>query len=388
MTFRELLNSGQFGYGAEVVTTRGLEPADPPGNLATFARTCCRTRGSAGFRSPTIRAGGRCSRPTGWRVWWPTTAGGVVLHLTCKDLNRSGLEAAAWRYASEGFNDILAITGDYPTGGFGGLAEPVFDFDSVGLITLLQAMNRGLEVPGRGGKTETLAKTDFFIGCAVSPFKRYERELLPQYYKLVRKVAAGARWVIPQLGYDMRKFNEVKLFLEARGVSVPLIGNVYLLGRGVAKLFNSGKLAGCVVSDRLLETIQQYAAGPDKGKRFCQELAAKQLAVFKGLGFAAGYLGGIHKADGFGPIIDLAESYKPNDWRDFVHEIQFSQPDEFFLFEHDIGSGLGQADRINREYLETLKHPPKSKEVTLGYQLSRKVHGWAFTPRQGAATRC
>ena len=379
MTFRELLNSGQFGYGAEVVTTRGLEPADPPGNLASFARALL-SDARIGWISITDNPGGGPMLPPDWLAGLVADRRGrVVLHLTCKDLNRSGLEAAAWRYASEGFNDILAITGDYPTGGFGGLAEPVFDFDSVGLITLLQAMNRGLEVPGRGGKTETLAKTDFFIGCAVSPFKRYERELLPQYYKLVRKIAAGARWVIPQLGYDMRKFNEVKLFLEARGVSVPLIGNVYLLSRGVAKLFNSGKLAGCVVSDRLLETIQRYAAGPDKGKRFCQELAAKQLAVFKGLGFAAGYLGGIHKADGFGPIIDLAESYKPNDWRDFVHEIQFSQPDEFFLFEHDIGSGLGQADRINREYLETLKHPPKSKEVTLGYQLSRKVHGWAFT---------
>ena len=115
----------------------------------------------------------------------------------------------------------------------------------------------------------------------------------------------------------MRKFHEVKLFLEPAGRQVPLIGNVYLLSRGVAKLFNSGKLAGCVVSDGLLETIEKYAAGPDKGKRFCQELAAKQLAVFKGLGFAAGYLGGIHKADGFGPIIDLAESYEPDDWRAF-----------------------------------------------------------------------
>ena len=132
---------------------------------------------------------------------------------------------------------------------------------------------------------------------------------MPQYFKLVRKIAAGAQWVIPQLGYDMRKFHEVKLFLEARGINVPVIGNVYLLTKGVAKLFNSGKLAGCVVSDELLRTVEKYAAGPDKGKKFCQELAAKQLAVFKGLGFAAGYLGGIHKADGFGPIIELAESY-------------------------------------------------------------------------------
>ena len=48
--------------------------------------------------------------------------GRVVLHMTCKDLNRNGLEAAAWRYAAEGFENILAMTGDYPTTGFGGRA--------------------------------------------------------------------------------------------------------------------------------------------------------------------------------------------------------------------------------------------------------------------------
>ena len=120
--------------------------------------------------------------------------------------------------------------------------------------------------------------------------------------------------VLPQLGYDMRKFHEIKLMLASRGISgVPLLGNVYLLTKGVAKLFNSGKLAGCVVSDELLATIEKYAAGADKGRKFCQELAAKQLAVFKGLGFAAGYLGGMAKAETFGQIIDLAESYGPND---------------------------------------------------------------------------
>ena len=100
-----------------------------------------------------------------------------MVHLTCKDLNRSGLEAAAWRYASEGFQNILALTGDYPTAGFRGLPAPVFDLDSVGLIALLRAMNEGLEVPGRGGKQEILPKTDFFIGTAVSPFKRHERRV-------------------------------------------------------------------------------------------------------------------------------------------------------------------------------------------------------------------
>ena len=299
--------------------------------------------------------------------------------MTCKDLNRNGLEASAWRYAAEGFHNVLAITGDYPTSGFGGLAEPVFDLDSVGLITMLRAMNQGLQVPGRTGKMETLPKTDFFIGCAVSPFKRHERELLPQYFKLVRKIACGAQWVIPQLGYDMRKFNEVKLLLETRGIDVPVIGNVYLLSRAVARMFHSGKLAGCVVTDKLLETVEKYAAGPDKGKKFFLELAAKQLAVLKGLGFAAGYIGGMAKAETFGQIIDAAESFASDDWRELIKEIQYSQPGEFFLFEHDLQTGLCDSRAINREYLESLRNPSKSSEVTLNYRLSRLVHSVAFT---------
>src|SRR5581483_9889394 len=45
----------------------------------------------------------------------------VVIHLTCKDLNRNGLESEAWMLNSEGFNNILAMTGDYPVAGNGGL---------------------------------------------------------------------------------------------------------------------------------------------------------------------------------------------------------------------------------------------------------------------------
>ncbi|MBN1395297.1 MAG: methylenetetrahydrofolate reductase C-terminal domain-containing protein [Pirellulales bacterium] len=378
-TFREMLSGERFYYGAEVVSSRGPQPVDSSGDMASFARDLL-SDPLIGWISITDNPGGGPMLPPDWFAGLvPEHRGRVVVHLTCKDMNRSGLESAAWRYASEGFDNILALTGDYPTGGHGGLAEPVFDLDSVALIDLLRSMNEGLRVPGRGGKTETLDKTNFYIGCAVSPFKRHERELVPQYFKLVRKIAAGAEWVVPQLGYDMRKFHEIKLFLETRGIVAPVIGNVYLLTKGVAKTFNSGKLAGCVVSDELLRKAEKYAAGEDKGKKFFRELAAKQLAVFKGLGFAAGYIGGVRKADGFGPIIELAESYGPDDWRDFLKEIQYSQFEEFFFFEHDKFTGMSEAGRINREYLASLKRPEKSKQVTLNYKLSRWVHKMAFT---------
>ena len=74
----------------------------------------------------------------------------VVIHLTCKDLNRNGLESEAWMLNSEGFHNILAMTGDYPVTGNDGLARPVFDIDSIGLISLLHKMNQGLSSAAKG----------------------------------------------------------------------------------------------------------------------------------------------------------------------------------------------------------------------------------------------
>lgn len=383
LSLREILTGSRFCYGAEIVTTRGFTPRGAKNQLVELGDKLLKDP-RIGWVSITDNPGGAPMLPPDWLAGQlGPDRPRIVVHLTCKDLNRNGLEAAAWRYAAEGFDNVLAITGDYPTAGFGGTADPVFDLDSIGLIGLLRSMNEGLRVAGRRGAIETLPKTNFYIGCVASPFKQHERELMPQYFKLLRKIRVGAQWVIPQLGYDMRKFHEVKLLLASRGFDVPVIGNVYLLTRPVAELFHSGKLAGCVVSDALLETVNRYAKGPDKGRAFFREFAAKQLAVFKGLGFAAGYLGGIAKAETFFEILDMAEGFATDDWREFLKEIRYGRPDEFFLFEHDPDTGMSAPDRINPDYLRSLKSPRRSKEVTLGYRMSRRVHDLAFQRGKG-----
>jgi len=379
-TFRQALTSGRFLYGAELVSTRGI-PAPGESSKLIELGTALVADPRIAWVSITDNPGGNPMLPPDWIAGQlGANREKIVIHLTCKDLNRNGLESAAWRYAAQGFNNILALTGDYPVTGYGGLARPVFDLDSVSLIAMLKAMNDGLEVQRPNGKMERLPKTDFYTGAAVSPFKRYERELMPQYFKLARKIHCGAQWVIPQLGYDMRKFYEIKLFLQWAQLpaNLPVIGNVYLLNKTVAGLFNKNKIPGCVVSDALYALCEKYAAGPDKGKAFFVELAAKQLAVFKGLGFAAGYLGGIHKADGFFQVIEKAESFGENDWKEFAKEIQFPKPGEFYLFEADPATGLGDITRLNPEYKAALQKAP-----SVGYRLTRKVHEVAFTPGQG-----
>ena len=377
-TFRAAITGGRFVYGAELVSTRGIPAPGEQHKLIDLGKALAQDP-RIDWLSITDNPGGNPMLPPDWIAGM--LAGQsvpVAIHLTCKDLNRNGLESAAWRYALEGFDNLLALTGDYPITGYGGLARPVFDLDSVSLIAMLKAMNDGLEVQRPGGKTEKFPQTKFFIGCAVSPFKRQERELMPQYFKLARKIHCGAEWVISQLGYDMRKFYEIKLFMQWAQVQAPVIGNVYVLNKTVAGLFNKNKIPGCVVSDKLFALIEKYAAGPDKGRSFFNELAAKQLAVFKGLGFAGGYLGGLGKAESFGKIIELAQSYGENDWKEFAKEIQYPKPDEFYLFEADPATGLGDVTQLNREYRKALENP-----APLGYRLTRKIHEKFFVAGEG-----
>lgn len=385
--FGQMLKGERFHYGVELVSSRGLPPVGEVDKLVEMAENLA-SLAQVSWISVTDNPGGNPMLPADCLARKVQAAGcEPVVHMSCKDLNRNGLESAAWRCASDGTNSILALTGDYPVGGFGGHAPPVFDLDSVSLITMLKAMNEGLEATTPSGKKRRLAPTDFFVGCAVSPYKRFEREYMPQLFKLARKVQCGADWVIPQLGYDSRKLHELLLFMEWAELEVPVVGNVYLLSGFTARLFHGNSIPGCVVSDALYELASKYAKGPDKGRAFFRELAAKQLAICRGLGCAAGYLAGVATPEVFAAIIDLAESYGEDDWREFAKEICYPREDEFYLFEPDAESGLSRPGQFNPAYLASLEKPQSSKEVTARYRLSRLVHDAAFSPGHGQFAR-
>ena len=89
------------------------------------------------------------------------------------------------------------------------------------------------------------------------------------------------------------------------------------------------------MTDELLELAERHGASPDKGRAFFVELAAKHLAVVRGLGYDGVYLGGHMPAETFGEIIDRADAFGADDWRELAREIQFPRPGEFHFFERD-----------------------------------------------------
>ena len=382
-TFREkLAETNRFLLGVELVSTRGTMADRQAQHARAFANQLV---GSADvdWVSITDNAGGN-PQLSPMALGKPILYAGkeVLIHLSCKDFNRNGLESAAWELASEGFHNILALSGDYPAAGYHGRGKPVFDIDSIGLLTMLDEMNRGLSRPKLGRSEQTpAAATNFFAGAVATNFKKYENEVVPQLLKLEKKVACGARFIIAQIGYDARKSHEMLCYMRTHGMGdVPLIGNVFLLTAAVARFFRKRTIPGVVISDSLFAICEKHAKSPDRGAAFFRELAAKQLAIFRGLGFAGGYLGGVHRIEDVQAILDLERSFTPDDWKHFARETQYPVENEFYYFARDEKSGLADPTRLEPLYAASLKHRKPTRNVTLNYRFSKFIHDAVFTP--------
>ncbi len=373
----QLARPGAFVVAAELVTSRGLISADSSRKVLELARGLA--------EDPRIDVLSITDNPGGHAMLAPDTIGTdlvsrgqeVIIHLSCKDWNRNALESRGWKLGSEGFDNVLALSGDYPVTGHRGLAAPVFDIDSVGLLSLFSEMNDGLRDERK--PDARLDRTDFFLGCVVTNHKRREREVMPQYFKLRKKVEAGARFVINQIGWDARKDDELLRWIAHDGLPVAALANVYLLSGTAARAFHAGKIPGVVVTDDLLALAERHAASPDKGRGFFVDLAARHVAVARGLGFAGVYLGGHMPAATFGEILDRAASFAPEDWRQFARELQYPFADEFYFFERDPETKLSSSE-VNAAYLESKRRRRTDLRVPLKYRFSRRLHAAAFEP--------
>ncbi|MGD8486592.1 MAG: methylenetetrahydrofolate reductase C-terminal domain-containing protein [Chloroflexota bacterium] len=280
--------------------------------------------------------------------------GEAVVHIACRDRSRASLESVAFGLASEGLTNVLALSGDYPKEGYRGRSRGVFDIDSVGLVSLLRdAGERG---------------PSFTIGCAINPFKAVEADLVPQYLKLAMKVRAGAHLAITQVGYDARSWSELLTWNRTQGPGIPLLAGVYVLTRGVARVFHGDQVPGIRLSDAQLAWAESLAAADDKGRAAFLEFAAKQVAVARGMGFAGTYIAGARNDAEVDRILNLAVGFEP-DWRALLAEVSFPEPSAYRLFEPGDLPQLS-SDRPTK--------PTKARRVPLAYRFNRLVHDAVF----------
>ncbi len=292
-----------------------------------------------------------------------------LVHLACRDKNRSQIESMLYGLAASGVRNILALSGDYPSPeGFEGKPKPVFDMDPVNVARLVEAMNSGLEHHAMGKKV-VLAPTDLFVGVCVSPFKQVEPEVMAQYFKLKKKIEAGAKFIITQIGYDARKYHELLQWLRVNHFDVPVLVNVYVLPYSTAKLMNSNKIPGCVVTDKLVSELAEEAKAPDKGKAGRLLRSAKLYAIAKGMGYAGAHIGGHGITSDMVEYIITKGEELSRDWEKLVPEFDYPQPEGFYLFEKDPKTGLNT---------DVFAKRPSKSPPPLVYRLSRIAHVTLF----------
>jgi methylenetetrahydrofolate reductase (NADPH) len=294
-----------------------------------------------------------------------------LVHIAFRDRNRNQAESLLFQLAALNIQNVLILTGDYPSSlGFKGKSKPVFDLDSVNGLRLAAEMNRGMEREIMR-RPIRLAPTSFFAGVAFSPFKQMEAEVMGQYFKLRKKIAAGADFAITQVGYDARKLHEFLLWMKTQSFDIPALAGIYVLSYPVAKTMHENNIPGCVVTGSLLDQIAAESRHPDKGKQMRLDRAAKMYAIARGMGYKGAYISGQGLPfESVEYIISRGNELAPN-WLDLLPEFEYPQENGFYFFERDARTGLNT---------ETPARKLQSPERPLMFMLSRIVHKTAFEP--------
>jgi methylenetetrahydrofolate reductase (NADPH) len=295
-----------------------------------------------------------------------------LVHMTCKDRNRNSLQGQLYALERVRIGNILAMTGDAPVSGWEGQPRIAFDLDPIHLIQLMTDMNKGLIVQTSRGEDREYP-THFLPGAVVSPFKWTEGETITQYLKLRKKLAAGAQFIISQLGYDARKMEELIWYVRSSGFDAPLIANIYLVTAPAARFMHRGGIPGGFMSDGLLAELEAEAKAEDKGKAARLERAAHMVAIARGMGYSGVHIGGIGlSATTLVQILDRADELQDT-WRELAKGLLHGQDDGFYLFDKDEATGLNAPQLARRT--ESLRNG----KIMRSYGLSRFFHHWVLT---------
>ena len=212
-----------------------------------------------------------------------------IVHWAGKDRTLRDLEADLQRTEKLGLDTFLLVTGDkvrQPRSD-----RPVRYLDSVNALDA--ARQRSAE---------------FLLGGAVSPFKYREEELVNQYLKAAKKLRAGANFLMTQIGWDVRKLQELRWFLDRRGYRAPLIVECLFLTHARSQRIRMLGLPGVTITDDLAQRLQEAAASSDGGQAAAIRLLALQIAGARDLGYAGAQVSGLETYASIVRLLDDVET--------------------------------------------------------------------------------
>ena len=192
----------------------------------------------------------------------------TIFHITCRDRNLLALKAELLGAHALGVKNILALTGDHPNMGDHPQATPVFDVDSIGLIKIIQELNKGIFSSHKSSSY----KTNFFTGIASNPgIEDMEKEVL----RLEEKFAAGANFIQTQPVFSIKILEK---YLDAtRHIPLPKIIGIMPLRSKKMLEYIEKNLAHIFIPENIKKRMSD--SGIEEGISIARELIRKFLTI-------------------------------------------------------------------------------------------------------------
>jgi methylenetetrahydrofolate reductase (NADPH) len=185
-----------------------------------------------------------------------------VYQITCRDRNRLALQSDILGAYVLGIRNILILSGDYPTAGDHPDAKPVYDLDTIQLITTIRNLEKGIDL----GNKQLKGAPKFFVGGAVNPNSTpIELAVL----SMKKKCDAGAEFFQSQPIFDINVFKEFKKHVSNFKSKI-LAGVFFLKSYEFAERMS--KIPGIKISDDILRRLKNAKDELKEGIKISAEL--------------------------------------------------------------------------------------------------------------------
>ena len=180
----------------------------------------------------------------------------TILHYCCRDRNLIGMQSDLLGGYAGGLKNYLIVTGDPPKLGNYPDATAVFDVDAVGLTTVVNNLNHGLDIAGN----TINPPTSILIGVGANPCALdFEKEVNHFY----NKVKAGAEFVITQPVFDTDSLMRFIEQINKDNMSIPLVAGIWPLVSYRNAMFLKTEVPGVVVPDSVIERMSKAKTKED-----------------------------------------------------------------------------------------------------------------------------
>jgi methylenetetrahydrofolate reductase (NADPH) len=191
-----------------------------------------------------------------------------VMQISCRDRNRIAIQGDILGGAAMGVCNLLCLSGDGVQAGDHPQAAPVFDLDSISLLTTARTLRD--EHRFLSGRKITFAPR-VLLGAAENPFAP---PVEWRAQRLAKKVQAGAQFIQTQYCYDV---NLLRSFLQ-QVQDLGLMGKVFILV-GVGPL-RSAKAAewmrthvpGLHIPDEVIARMAGASDAAREGRQVCIDI--------------------------------------------------------------------------------------------------------------------